>query len=231
YIDGLNIEFSGKDNNNNFIIINCSSKKELEKVRFVNFKLLLKGANNKIEINAPIFFTSNKWEILGNSFISIKSSKYSIGGVYISCKNSSLEIDEDFSSTNRCTIGLAGTKGTNIKIGRDCMFASDISLLSTDFHKIYDNTTGKVLNIPEMGIKIGNHVWVGSGVRILKDTEVGNNIVIGTGTVLTKTFHDDNVIIAGNPGKIVKRNVNWGRELPDDTFENYQKNVAILRNK
>ena len=52
-------------------------------------------------------------------------------------------------------------------------------------------------------VKIGNDVWIGGNVCILPGVTIGNNVVIGAGTVVNKNV-PDNVVIAGNPFKIIK---------------------------
>ena len=54
------------------------------------------------------------------------------------------------------------------------------------------------------GIHIGNNVWVGANAIILPGVVIGDNSIVGAGSVVTKTF-PPNVIIAGNPAKIIKR--------------------------
>ena len=52
-------------------------------------------------------------------------------------------------------------------------------------------------------IIIGNDVWIGGNVAILPGVTIGDNVVIGAGTVVNKNV-PDNVVIAGNPFKIIK---------------------------
>lgn len=54
-------------------------------------------------------------------------------------------------------------------------------------------------------VTIGDHVWIGGGSIILPGVTIGNNVVIGAGSVVT---HDvpDNVIVCGNPARILRPN-------------------------
>ena len=61
------------------------------------------------------------------------------------------------------------------------------------------------------GIIIGNHVWVGNRVHILKNTVIPDNTIVGTKSIVNKPFEDTNTVIAGIPAQIVKKNINWDR--------------------
>ena len=104
---------------------------------------------------------------------------------------------------------LACIEGKNIVIGDDCMFSSDIILRTGDSHSVVDLQNNRIN--PSKSIEIGNHVWIGNKVTVNKGVFVPNNSIIGTGAVVTKTFENGNIIIAGNPAKIIKSDINWDR--------------------
>ena len=52
-------------------------------------------------------------------------------------------------------------------------------------------------------IKIGNNVWIGSGVIILPGVTIGENSVIAAGAVVTNDIQS-NVIVGGVPAKKIK---------------------------
>lgn len=59
-------------------------------------------------------------------------------------------------------------------------------------------------NLHSNSIVIGDNVWIGFGASIMKGVSIGKNSIVAAKSVVT---HDvpDNVIVAGNPAKIVRR--------------------------
>ena len=53
-------------------------------------------------------------------------------------------------------------------------------------------------------VTIGNNVWIGGSATLLPGVKVGDNVVIGGGAVVCKDV-PDNVVIGGNPAKIIKK--------------------------
>lgn len=57
--------------------------------------------------------------------------------------------------------------------------------------------------IPSHGkIKIGNNVWFGQNVTILKGVTVGDNVIIGAGSIVSKSI-PSNSVAAGIPAKVI----------------------------
>lgn len=96
---------------------------------------------------------------------------------------------------------------TSISIADDCMISWGIDIWCTDVHTVTD-LEGNALNFSDK-IEIGRHVWIGKDVKIGKNTKISDDSIIGWGSIVTKKFEEPNVVLAGNPAKIVKRGINW----------------------
>lgn len=91
--------------------------------------------------------------------------------------------------------------GDNVLIGGNC------KIIDNDFHPLPVSQRIKQKNedIKKRPITIGDGCFIGANSIILKGTVLGRNCVVGAGSVVSGTF-PDNVIIAGNPAKIIKEN-------------------------
>lgn len=125
---------------------------------------------------------------------------------------SELYIDKGFSCGG---LDIRLREHHNVYIGEDCMFSSNISIWTSDGHAIFDKT-GNLINIGG-DVVIGDHVWVGHGVKFLKKSFVNDGSVVGGSSLVTKQFNESNIIIAGFPAKKIREEINWTRK-PVFTF-------------
>lgn len=98
----------------------------------------------------------------------------------------------------------------DVSIGDDCLFAGDIEIRSGDIHRIEDQATGEVLN-PAAPITLGNRVWVGSYVSIMKGAAIPDDSVVGTRSIVTRQFISPGVLLAGAPAGVVREGICWRR--------------------
>lgn len=128
--------------------------------------------------------------------------------LHIEDDNNEIIIGENTSITG--TTNLSAIEGTSINIGKDCLFSSDIYISAGDSHSIV-GLDGKRIN-PSESIFIGNHVWIGTKVICLKGSSIASNCIVGAGSSVTKKFKEENVILVGNPARIVKSDIDWLEE-------------------
>lgn len=109
-----------------------------------------------------------------------------------------IRVGENFYANYNCTFLDVST----IEIGDNCMFAPNVQLY-TATHPLHPVKRNSGLEYAKP-IKIGHNVWLGGGVIITPGVTLGNNVVVGAGSVVTKSF-PDNVVIAGNPARVIKK--------------------------
>jgi acetyltransferase-like isoleucine patch superfamily enzyme len=97
---------------------------------------------------------------------------------------------------------------SEIYIGRNVIIGANCKIIDNDFHPfmVDKRMNQKVQDIRKCPIKIGDGCFISANVIILKGSGLGDNCVVGAGSVVSGKF-SDNVIIAGNPAKILKNNV------------------------
>lgn len=102
---------------------------------------------------------------------------------------------------------------TKLTMGKDILFSWKEMVFSGDGHSIFsildEQKNAKRVNLNENDeIVIGDHVWVGYRCHILAGANIGSGSIVGAGSLVNKKF-PNNVILAGVPAKVIKRNVAW----------------------
>jgi acetyltransferase-like isoleucine patch superfamily enzyme len=97
---------------------------------------------------------------------------------------------------------------SKITIGADCLLASGIEIRSGDSHSLINRATGKRFNYAQ-DVVIADHVWIAAHSSILKGVQLARNTVVATRSVVTNSFEREGVIIAGNPAKIIREDIDW----------------------
>lgn len=185
--------------------IERANKVLLKDASVVKTNIFIKGKNNSIEAESAVI-ESCIVTIQGsnNSLKLDKGTKLRKANIIIRGINNHIKIGQgtSFGTVRIINVG----KDNDIEIGNDCLFSDYIEIWASDTHSIYDQD-GKFIN-PEKPISIGNNVWVGSHVTILKGVDIGDGAIIGMNSMVTKNIEDCTVNV-GNPLRVIKRDVTW----------------------
>jgi len=98
-------------------------------------------------------------------------------------------------------IGIIAMK--SVVIGEGCLIGDLVSIVDCDFHGIQPATRHQSVG-EIMPVIIGNNVWLGSRVTVLKGVTIGDNSVVAAGSVVTKPL-PANIVAAGVPARIVRQ--------------------------
>ena len=91
----------------------------------------------------------------------------------------------------------------SITIGKGVVISENVSIRDSDDHTIVGSD--KPMTLP---IVIGDHVWVGMNVTILKGVTIGSGSIIAAGAVVTKDV-PENSMVGGVPARVIKTGVSW----------------------
>lgn len=147
----------------------------------------------------PIFRNlPNSSIIIGNKCRFNSSRTSNLIGVFSPCMISVLKRGASIQIGNNC--GLSGTvigAAREITIGNNVKCGANTLITDTDWHDD-DPRSGK-----DSPVKIGDNVWLGYGVKVLKGVTIGDNTLIGAGSIVTGDV-PPNVIAAGIPCKVIR---------------------------
>ena len=108
-----------------------------------------------------------------------------------------ISLGEDCFINFNCTI----LDEAKVTIGNNAFLGPNVSIF-TACHPLQAEKRNRFIEWAEP-VVIGHNVWIGGDVTILPGVTLGDNVVVGAGSVVTKSF-PSNVVIGGNPAKIIK---------------------------
>lgn len=132
------------------------------------------------------------------------TSPFSYRCSYVEARNEGAVIEIGARSTiNNAAVLIA--EGAGIRIGARCLIGTEFQVLDTNAHELElgrrhlpDSRTQQVV--------VGDDVFIGSRVTLLKGCRIGDGCVIAAGAVLPPGFAAPPLsIVAGNPAQVVGR--------------------------
>ena len=144
-----------------------------------------------------------------------------------------IEFGKGFTTGYSCRLEVFGAKGDTAKkliIGKNCKIGDNVHIAVAEKVIIGDNCLmASKIFISDLGhgdysgtgedtvpwsvpnerrlstepIEIGDNVWIGENVCVLKGVRIGNGVIVGANSVVTKSI-PDNSIVAGVPGRVLK---------------------------
>lgn len=93
----------------------------------------------------------------------------------------------------------------SVRIGKGCLFASHVYITDHD-HDFSDPMEPVISNnrVVASPVSIGDYVWLGERVMVLKGVSIGERSVVGAGSVVTRDVPPMSIAV-GSPARVVRR--------------------------
>lgn len=105
-----------------------------------------------------------------------------------------------FGKNMRAFSSLLSSEPYLIEFGNNVTVSGKVSFITHDNSviKFIENKTDVFGRI-----KVGNNCFIGYGTIVLPGIELGDNTIVAAGSVVTKSFKEGNLVIGGNPAKVI----------------------------
>jgi acetyltransferase-like isoleucine patch superfamily enzyme len=118
-----------------------------------------------------------------------------------------------FSTSGGLSMSISGSHNEYI-IGPHCMLAGRVTFGYRQ--KLYRNPDGILVSTGN--IRLAQHVWVAREACLFGETSIGENSIIGQVSSVRGDF-PANAIISGQPAKLIRTGITWGRRIDDSLIE------------
>jgi len=154
-------------------------------------------------LNCPLR-CDGKGEVTVKSNVTIgysKAPRYGNGEILLQARQSKsrIEINSNTVMSNNVTM----IANDLIQIGESVLIGDCVSIFDSDFHAINPCERG-LSHGRDAPVSIGNKVWLGSRVLVLKGVSIGENSVIAAGSVVTNNIPRD-VVAGGVPARVIRK--------------------------
>ncbi len=159
-------------------------------------------------VRQPVLFLGDGAIVLGEhvEFGWQRSSCFYTGYCHVEAATADavIEIGDGAEINNNAFIK---SQGPGIRIGARALLGSEVTIYDSDFHDL--RAERRRDGQPRTAaVELGENVFIGDRVLILKGVRIGANSVIGAGSVVSSSI-PDGVIAAGSPARVI-------RAIPED---------------
>lgn len=156
-------------------------------------------------LNADVYWAGGNqigggcsFSITGRSRLQVGAETALTGGARFFVRGGVLEIG----ARGFVGYGAIVSAQERITIGNDVLIAEYVTIRDQE-HRFECGATTWENGFDTAPIVIGNNVWLGAKVTVLKGVTIGNNVVVGANSVVT---HDlpDNTVAVGAPARVIR---------------------------
>lgn len=154
-------------------------------IKLSGCQIKFNGSNSVVYISSNKHITRLNIDIYNNSVLFIGKNNYMNG-----------------------VLNVTISEQKNVVIGSNNLFAFGIWIRTADPHLVYSAETMKRIN-PSKSVFLGDHVWIGQNVFVLKGTKMHSGSILGAGSVCAGKEIGSNTSYAGNPVRKISSGIFW----------------------
>ena len=161
------------------------------------------AASRQLNLLSPTLFKGRGHiRLAHNTLFGWPQSPHSYRCSHIEARNPGAVIDIGEACTlNNGAVLLA--EGAGIRIGARCLIGTEFQVMDTNAHELALGQRHRA-DSQTQAVWIGDDVFIGSRVTLLKGCQLGNGCVVAAGSVLQPGFTAPALsIVAGNPARVV----------------------------
>jgi acetyltransferase-like isoleucine patch superfamily enzyme len=163
------------------------------RIREWRWRRVLASAGSELFLDSDVDFLRHPERVTIGSHVIVKAG----ARVCPTSPSASVSIG-DWTTIGHHTFIFAST---SIDIGSDCLIAPFCYLVDSN-HGFRRSALIREQPMTASPIRIGNDVWLGAGVTVLKGVSIGDGAVIAAGSVVNADV-EPYTIVAGNPARFL----------------------------
>jgi len=182
------------------IFIRMHQMLRVSKYKFLSNAKNVKGRAHFVQ---PVLLSGTGTIIFGHDvYLGVEQSPFFYSGYcFLDARKAGSTIvfgDRVWSNNNLTII----SQEAGVSIGADTLIGTNVEIYDSDFHDT-DPENRRNAEVSSSPVNIGENVWIGSNVKILKGVSIGANSVIGNNSVVTKDV-PANTVWVGVPAVFLK---------------------------
>lgn len=194
-------------------------------------EIVFNGTGNVLFCEEGVTLVDSKISFSGdNSLIYLSKSRHNYPLNISIYNNSTLYFGRDNYINPTKNLNLILSEEHNVFIGSNCLFSFDIWFRNADPHLVYSTETNMRIN-PTKSIYVGDHVWVGQSVIVLKGSKIHSGSIIGAMSLIAGKEILSNESWGGNPIQRIASNITWSKECVHRWTETKSKKYEQLTSR
>ncbi|MCR5208200.1 MAG: acyltransferase [Eubacterium sp.] len=178
-----------------------------ENLKMNNSRIMFGGTGNILIVEEGVTLNNSKIEFrFDNSVVYLSSSKH-VYYLNVTVYRESVCFIGKNNYMNGA-LNIIASERRHVFIGDSGLFSFGVWIRTADPHLIYSTVNKKRIN-PSKSVYIGDHVWLGQNVLVLKGTRICSGSIIGAGAVCTGKETPSNEAWGGNPAHRVSKDLFW----------------------